>query len=98
MVEKLSTSAWNTAMLGLDQWSRLDGRDAIQRSFKFADFAQAFAFMTRVALLAEKMNHHPEWSNIYNRVTITLTTHDAGGVTERDVDMARAIQAILHGE
>ena len=66
-------------------------RPAIERSLAFADFNAAFGFMTRVALLADKVDHHPEWSNVYNRVDIVLTTHDAGGVTQRDVDMARFI-------
>jgi 4a-hydroxytetrahydrobiopterin dehydratase len=66
------------------------GRDLIFKAFKFKDFSEAFAFMSRLALLAEKMDHHPEWFNVYNRVDITLTTHDAGGVTEKDIRMARA--------
>ena len=68
---------------------------AIERHFTFADFSEAFAFMTRVALLAESQDHHPEWSNVYNRVEITLTTHDAGGVSQRDVAMAKVIDALL---
>jgi len=70
-------------------WSRDAGRDAIQREFVFADFNRAFAFMTQVALAAEKADHHPEWSNVYNKVRVTLTTHDAGGVTQKDLDLAR---------
>lgn len=70
----------------------MDGRDAIHKSFRFDDFVQAFAFMTRVAKAAEDMNHHPEWSNVYNRVDITLTTHDAGGVTTKDLTLAAAIK------
>ena len=77
----------------LPGWSAVEGRDAIQREFSFKDFREAFAWMTRVALLAEKMNHHPEWFNVYNRVTVTLSTHDAGGVTELDARMARAMNA-----
>ncbi|WMT92426.1 4a-hydroxytetrahydrobiopterin dehydratase [Pelagibacterium sp. H642] len=79
--------------------SRLEGWEetpegAISRSFKFKDFAEAFAFMTRVALLAEKANHHPDWSNSYNRVTITLKTHDKNAVTQKDIDLATAISAL----
>jgi 4a-hydroxytetrahydrobiopterin dehydratase len=70
-------------------WTRDDKRDAITREFKFADFNRAFAFMTQVALAAEKRDHHPEWSNVYNKVRITLTTHDAGGLTQKDLDLAR---------
>jgi 4a-hydroxytetrahydrobiopterin dehydratase len=77
------------AVKTLDGWSVDAGRDAIVKSFKFKDFNAAFGFMSRVALLAEKLDHHPEWSNVYNRVEVLLTTHDAGGVTERDVKMAR---------
>ena len=77
------------------QWHLIAGRDALARDFVFADFSAAFAFMTRVALLAESMNHHPEWSNVYNRVSITLSTHDAGGLTERDTRLAAAIDALL---
>lgn len=69
-------------------WRRLDDRDAIARTFTFTDFTQAFSFMTRVALRAEAMNHHPEWSNVYNRVAVVLTTHDAGTVTDKDVALA----------
>lgn len=69
-------------------WQRVEGRDAITRTFKFKDFNAAFGFMTRVAITAEKMNHHPEWSNVYNKVEVTLTTHDAGGVTEKDLKLA----------
>ena len=76
-------------------WALVDGRDAIVRQFRFADFSAAWGFMSRVALLAEQMDHHPEWENVYNRVTITLTTHDAGGLSERDVRMAEAIDRVL---
>ena len=77
------------ALAALPDWSpRADGL-AIERRFKFRDFSEAFAFMTRVALLAEKHDHHPEWSNVYNRVDVTLTTHDANGLTQRDLDLAR---------
>ncbi len=74
----------------LPGWRHVDERGgSITREFRFADFAQAFAFMTRIALVAEKQDHHPEWTNVYNRVVITLTTHDAGGLTMRDIDLAR---------
>ena len=88
MVEKLTGEARARELRSLDGWSEVDGRDAIEKSFRFADFNEAFAFMTRVALMAEKMDHHPEWSNVYNRVEVTLTSHDAGGVTEKDTKLA----------
>lgn len=77
------------------EWSLARDGEAIERSFKFADFNEAFGFMARVALLAEKADHHPEWSNVYNRVEIALTTHDAGGLSRRDADMAKAIDALV---
>jgi 4a-hydroxytetrahydrobiopterin dehydratase len=77
----------------LPDWRMQGSRDAIERTFKFKDFNAAWGFMSRVALMAEKMDHHPEWSNVYNRVTIALTTHDAGGLTERDRTLALAIDA-----
>lgn len=90
-IPKLSDAERDAALAGLPQWQlRADGL-AITRDFTFADFSEAFAFMTRVALYAEKADHHPEWSNVWNRVHVTLTTHDAGGLSERDVKMARAI-------
>ena len=83
----------------LPSWRAFEGeRSAIVRTLKFADFNAAFGFMTRVALLADKADHHPEWSNVYNRVEVLLTTHDAGGVTERDVAMARFIDEITKGQ
>jgi 4a-hydroxytetrahydrobiopterin dehydratase len=83
------------ALVALPEWApRADGL-AIERTFRFKDFSQAWAFMSRVALLAEKQDHHPEWLNVYNRVAITLTTHDAGGLSKRDVTMARAIDKLL---
>lgn len=75
-------------------WNDEPPRDAITKTFKFKNFNEAFGFMTRIALLAEKLNHHPEWSNIYSRVTVTLTTHDAGGLTELDVSLATQMEAI----
>jgi 4a-hydroxytetrahydrobiopterin dehydratase len=78
------------AALGqLAGWAAVAGRDAIQKSYRFKDFKQAFAFMTRVALKAEQIDHHPEWSNVYNRVDVTLATHDAGGVTALDITLAK---------
>jgi 4a-hydroxytetrahydrobiopterin dehydratase len=94
MIESLSEAERVEALEGLPDWDHDEARDAITRSFAFADFSEAFAFMTRVALLAEKADHHPEWSNVYNRVDILLTTHDAGGLSDRDIDMARAIDAL----
>lgn len=82
------------ALRDLPEWRRAPDRDAIVRSFRFADFNAAFGFMSRTALLAEKLDHHPEWSNVYNRVEVVLTTHDAGGVTERDLTMARFMDGI----
>lgn len=79
----------------LPQWQPADPRDALTRSFEFSDFNEAFGFMTRVALLADKMDHHPEWSNIYNKVKITLTTHDCNGLSARDVALARAIDRLV---
>lgn len=79
----------------LPGWSQPAGREAIRREFKFRDFSQAWAFMSRVALLAEKHDHHPDWSNVWNTVRIELSTHDAGGVTENDVRLATAIDALL---
>jgi len=87
-VQKMEPEARAAALRALPLWQDVPGRDAITRQFKFVDFNAAFAFMTRVALLAEKMDHHPEWSNIYNRVTVVLATHDCGGVSERDIKMA----------
>nr|Q07N39.1 RecName: Full=Putative pterin-4-alpha-carbinolamine dehydratase; Short=PHS; AltName: Full=4-alpha-hydroxy-tetrahydropterin dehydratase; AltName: Full=Pterin carbinolamine dehydratase; Short=PCD [Rhodopseudomonas palustris BisA53] len=94
MVERLSEAARRAALDALPDWSELPDREAITRTLKFKDFGQAFGFMAQVALVAEKHDHHPEWRNVYNTVEVTLTTHDAGGVTARDVDLARAIDAI----
>jgi len=92
-MEKLNVNARSAAMAELSQWKAVEGRDAIVRHFQFKDFSAAFGFMTRVALLAEKMDHHPEWFNVYNKVEVTLTTHDAGGLSQNDVEMARAMEA-----
>ncbi|MEG3149040.1 4a-hydroxytetrahydrobiopterin dehydratase [Sphingomonas sp. ZT3P38] len=93
-IEQLNEEERAAALDALDEWDFDEARDAITRSFTFADFSEAFAFMTRVALLAEKADHHPEWSNVWNRVDILLTTHDAGGLSQRDVDMAEAIDLL----
>lgn len=91
----LTQAERDAALAELPDWTLRGDGLAIERQFQFADFSQAFAFMTRVALLAEKADHHPEWSNVYNRVEIVLTTHDAGGLSKRDVDMAQAIGKLL---
>ena len=94
-IEQLSDEDRAEALDALDEWDYDEARDAITRKFLFGDFSEAFAFMTRVALLAEKADHHPEWSNVWNRVEILLTTHDAGGLSQRDVDMAEAIDLLV---
>ena len=88
---QLSPQDRAAALAELTAWTEVDGRDAIQRTFAFANFNQAFGFMARTALLAESMNHHPEWFNVYNRVEVTLSTHDAGGLSVLDVRMAKAM-------
>ena len=93
MAEKLTGSERRDALAALEGWSEVEGRDAIQRTFQFGDFTAAFAFMTRSALAAERMDHHPEWFNVYNRVEVTLATHSAGGVTELDVRLATFMNA-----
>lgn len=94
MVEKLTPDARKMALTRLKGWSEAGGRDAISKTFTFSDFNEAFGFMTRVALFAEKMDHHPEWSNVYKTVVVTLSTHDAGGLTERDIKLAEAIERV----
>src|SRR3954463_13249497 len=94
MVERLATEARKTALKDLTGWSEVTGRDAIARTFTFRDFNEAFGFMARVALVAEKSDHHPEWRNVYKTVEATLATHDAGGVTEKDIALAKAMDAI----
>lgn len=89
MVEKLSPEARTKSLADLPEWSDVEGRDAIQRTFKFADFNTAFGFMTRCALKADQMDHHPEWFNVYNRVDVTLSTHDCDGLSERDLALAK---------
>ena len=88
-MQKLDPAHVRELLASLPHWRHDEDRGAITREFGFADFAQAFAFMTQIALVAEKHNHHPEWFNVYNRVVITLTTHDAGGLSQRDIDLAR---------
>ena len=95
MVKQLSPEERATALDRLGEWDVDDARDGITRQFIFKDFSEAFAFMTRVALLAEVQDHHPEWSNVWNRVDILLTTHDAGGLSQRDIKMATAIDALM---
>ena len=88
MSEKLSTEEIKEALAEMDGWSLVDGQDAIRKKYKFADFPTTWNFMDDVAGYADEISHHPEWTNVYNRVEITLTTHDAGGVTELDLDLA----------
>ena len=94
MAEKLTGNARKTALAKLNGWSEVKDRDAISRTFTFRDFNEAFGFMTRAALVAEKLDHHPEWFNVYDKVEVTLATHDAGGVTERDVELAAAMDRL----
>ena len=94
-VPQLTDAERDAALAALPAWHLREDGLAIERELKFADFNEAFGFMTRVALLADKLDHHPEWSNVYNRVAITLTTHDADGLSARDVAMAKAIDALL---
>ncbi|NMF91461.1 4a-hydroxytetrahydrobiopterin dehydratase [Aromatoleum petrolei] len=97
MSPKLGDDERAAALATLPEWAPVPGRDAITRSIRFKDFNAAFAFMTRVALKAEKMDHHPEWFNVYNRVDLTLSTHDAGGLSERDIELARFIDQVAAG-
>jgi 4a-hydroxytetrahydrobiopterin dehydratase len=94
MASKLTGKARSDALGTLKEWKEVPGRDAIHRSFKFADFTHAWGFMTKVALAAEKADHHPEWSNVYNKVEITLSTHDAGGLSDKDVALAKFIDQV----
>ena len=95
MVQKLDDAQRSALLARFPQWTHDPVRDAITRQFRFDDFAQAFGFMASVAIIAEKMDHHPEWSNVYNRVDVLLTTHDANGLSERDAKLAEAIEALL---
>jgi len=94
MADKLASTRRKAALAELHDWTEVEDRDAIRKTFHFADFSEAFAFMTRVALYAEKVDHHPEWFNVYNQVEIVLTSHDADGLTERDIRLAHAIEAL----
>jgi 4a-hydroxytetrahydrobiopterin dehydratase len=96
MAEKLTGPARKAVLAKLVGWTEVDGRDAIRRKFSFKNFSEAFGFMTRAALVAEKLDHHPEWLNVYNTVEVTLATHDAGGVTERDVKLAQEMNELAH--
>jgi len=93
MTKRLTEAERKAALAELPGWAMLEGRDAMRKAFRFADFSAAFGFMARVALAAEKLDHHPEWSNVYNRVEVVLSTHDAGGLTARDLALAKAIDA-----
>jgi 4a-hydroxytetrahydrobiopterin dehydratase len=94
-MEKLDASARSRLPAMLPDWRHDNQRDAVTREFVFADFVQAFAFMTLVAILAEKRDHHPEWSNVYNKINVLLTTHDAGGLTQRDIDLALMMDIVF---
>jgi 4a-hydroxytetrahydrobiopterin dehydratase len=97
MATKLDSAARAAALAELTGWREVEGRDAIAKRFVFADFNEAFGWMSRVALLAEKMDHHPEWSNVYRTVDVTLATHDVGGLSDLDLRMARAMEAYARG-
>lgn len=94
MAERLSKEARATALKELRGWAEVQGRDAIHRTFVFSDFNEAFGFMARVALIAEKNDHHPEWRNVYKTVEVVLSTHDASGVTAKDIALAKAMDAV----
>jgi 4a-hydroxytetrahydrobiopterin dehydratase len=94
MAQQLTQAERDAALAKLPDWQVAEGRDAIRRTFVFNDFNQAFGFMARAALVAEKMDHHPDWSNVYKTVDVTLSTHDAGGLTERDIALAEAMDRI----
>ena len=94
MVEQLRGALLDELLQTLDGWTKVEGRDAIHKRFEFTDFNVAFGWMTRIAMIAEKMDHHPEWLNVYNRVDVTLATHDVGGLSERDIKLARVMDQI----
>ena len=95
MADKLSDSQLSEALSDLPEWSRVEGRSAISRTFVFKNFVEAFGFMSQAALVAEKMDHHPEWSNVYKTVDVTLTTHSADGVTRLDIDLASKMDGLI---
>lgn len=94
MAQRLTAEARKSALQGLTGWTEVNGREAIAKTFVFKDFNEAFGFMSRVALVAEKQDHHPEWRNVYKTVEVVLATHDAGGVTDKDIELAKAMNAI----
>jgi len=94
LTSKLTGEQRAAALASLTDWCEVDGRDAICKSFKFDTFTQAFGFMTMAAIAAEKADHHPEWFNVYNRVDVTLATHDAGGVTDKDIKLAQTMDGL----
>ena len=95
MTARVEGATRKAALARIASWTETPGRDAITRRFTFRDFNEAFGFMARVALMAERMDHHPEWFNVYNRVEVTLSTHDCGGLSERDVTLAASIDAMI---
>lgn len=95
MADRLTTEARDAALKDMPGWSVVADRDAVTRTFEFRNFQEAFGWMTRIALIAEKMDHHPEWFNVYKTVTVTLSTHDAGGVTDLDIEMAKKMDRIF---
>ncbi|MEA3122381.1 MAG: 4a-hydroxytetrahydrobiopterin dehydratase [Paraburkholderia sp.] len=97
MIHKLTSEERSREIAQLHGWEAVTGRDAIHRQFRFDDFNEAFGFMTRVAIKAQEMNHHPEWFNVYRTVDITLSTHEAGGITERDIALAHFIDGVAKG-
>lgn len=96
MTERLQGAARIKAVQGLDGWAEVDGRDALHKTYRFKNFRQALGFMVQAGLVAEKMDHHPEWTNVYGRVDVTLTTHSAHGVTDLDIQLARKMDEIVH--
>lgn len=94
-MEKLTGDARTDALAALNGWAEVDDRDAITKTFTFRDFNEAFGFMARAALVAEQADHHPEWFNVYNKVDVTLSTHDAGGLTRKDIDLAAFMDSIV---